>query len=63
MKKIHIVCVYKFHSCLVSTFIKKFQIIIQYYPQKNPIESLWEIFILTFKKSITKRKKTIKFHG
>jgi hypothetical protein len=29
MKKIHIVCVYKIHSCLILTFLNNLQTIIQ----------------------------------
>jgi endonuclease/exonuclease/phosphatase family metal-dependent hydrolase len=36
-KTIHIICVYRIHSCLVSTFLKKFQTIIQHCPKHCPI--------------------------
>jgi len=37
MKKMHIVCMYKTNSCLVSTFLNKVQIIIQHSPKHCPI--------------------------
>jgi hypothetical protein len=46
-KAIHIVCVYKVHSCSISTFLNNLQTMIQ----QSPIHiqsSLWEILMLTF---------------
>jgi hypothetical protein len=55
-KAIHIVCVYKVHSCSISTFLNNLPNIIQ--------SSLWEFLMLTFKKIITNQKrKIIIFHG
>ncbi len=36
-KTIHIVCVYKTHSCSISTFLNNLQTIIQQYPEHYPI--------------------------
>ncbi len=36
-KLTHIVCVYRVHSCLVSTFLNNLQIIIQHYLEHCPI--------------------------
>jgi len=36
-KSTHIVCVYRVHSCLVSTFLNNLQIIIQHYLEHCPI--------------------------
>jgi len=36
-KAIHIVCVYKIHSCSFFTFLNNFQTIIQQYPKRCPI--------------------------
>ncbi len=36
-KPIHIVCVYKAHSCSISTFLNSLQTIIQQYPKHCPI--------------------------
>ncbi len=37
LKSIHIVCVYKTHSCSISTFLHNLHTIIQQFPKHCPI--------------------------
>jgi hypothetical protein len=65
-KKIHIICVYKIHSCSIFTFLNNLQTIIQQYPKHCPIIIMgdFNVDILKDNNQPKKTKKeTIIFHG
>jgi hypothetical protein len=55
MKKIHIVCVYKAHSCLVFTFLNNLQIIIQHSLKHCPIINMGNFNVDILKKKPNKK--------
>jgi hypothetical protein len=44
-KAIHIVCVYKIHSCSISAFLNNLQIIIQQYSEHCPIVIMGNFYV------------------
>jgi hypothetical protein len=64
MKKKHIVCVYKVHSCLVSTFLNNIQTIIQHHLKHCSIITMgdFNFDILRNNNQTKKKPKTIRFH-
>jgi endonuclease/exonuclease/phosphatase family metal-dependent hydrolase len=64
-KTIHIICVYKIHSCSISTFLNNLQTIIQQYPEHCPIIIVGDFNVDVLKKNnqAKKRTRTIIFHG
>ncbi len=59
-KPIHIVCVYKVHSCLIFIFLKNLQIIIKNYLKHCPIIILGD-FIDNIPKENNNAKKRLNF--
>jgi hypothetical protein len=63
-KTIHIVCVYRTHSCSISTFLNNLQTIIQHSPKHCPIIIMKYINVDILKNNNQAEKtKKIKFHG
>jgi len=64
-KAIHIVCVYRAHSCSISAFLNNLQIIIQQSPKHYLIIIMgdFNVDILKNNNQAKKKKKTIIFHG
>jgi exonuclease III len=65
-KVIHIVCVYKSHSCSIFTFLNNFQTIIQQYPKHCPIIIMGDFNVDVLKDNNQAQKKktrAIIFHG
>ncbi len=56
-KVIHIVCVYKVHSCLISTFLNNFQTIIQQSPKHYPIIIMGDFDVDILKDNHQPKKK------
>ncbi len=63
-KKIHIVCVYRGHSCSISTFLNNLQIIIQRSPKHCPIIIMGNFNVEILKdNNQPKITRIIIFHG
>ncbi len=63
-KLIHIVCVYKGHSCSISTFLNNLQIIIQRSPKHCPIIIMGNFNVEILKdNNQPKKTRIIIFHG
>jgi hypothetical protein len=57
MKKIHIVCVYKAHSCSISTFLNNCQTIIQQSPKHCLIITMGDFNVNILKDNNQPKKK------
>ncbi len=64
-EKIHIVCVYKIHSCSISIFLNKLQIIIQHFSEHCPIIIMgdFNVDILKNNNHGKNKKGLFRFHG
>jgi len=63
-KEIHIVCVYRAHSCLIFTFLNNLQTIIQHSLKHCPIIIIRDFNVNILKNNNQAKKKiTIKFYG
>ncbi len=62
-KEIHIICVYRVHSCLIFPFLNKLQIIIQHSPKHCPIIIMGNFNVYILKDSYHKfyKKKPLYF--